>query len=496
MTSRSHFGSPVQELQLNVLSEEKALELLRVLVQDQRVDREIERSQELCAWLGYLPLGVELVGRYLAKKKDVSIELLWQRLQEKRLEAKAFKQAEPGMTATLGVAAAFELSWQTLEESAQQVAAVLSLFALVEIPWTMVEQCLPETDAEDLEDIRDQVLLSANLLKRVDQGMYQLHQLVKEFFAVKREQREDGSELKQKFYEVVIAEAERVRDKPERSLIKESTVTIAHLKETHKVLEVPLQGRSLGNCLFWTAELYKMQGSFGEAEFLYQQALELRQKFLGENHCHVAQTLYSLAEIYYWQERYVEAELLHEDVLKLRQHLLGDNHLDVAQSLNELGHLYCRQERYAEAEPLLRQALLIRQHLVGDNHPDTAQSLNDLAIFHVLLNRYTEAEFCFQQALTIRQNLFGSIHFLTGFSLGNLASFYTEQTRYKEAELLFLQALSISLEQLGKNHPWAQSWYENFRSLLQKAIQENRTDELSDDPMTRSILQELQDALD
>jgi len=192
----------VQELRLDVLTEEKALELLRSLVADDRVDREIERSEELCEWLGYLPLGLELGGRYLAKKRDLSSELLWQRLQEKRLEARAFKQTEPGMTASLGVAAAFELNWQTLEEAAQQLAAVLSLFALVEIPWKLVEQCLPEVDAEDLEDIRDQALLRVNLLKRVDQGIYQLHQLLKEFFASKREQRSDVEELKRKFYEV------------------------------------------------------------------------------------------------------------------------------------------------------------------------------------------------------------------------------------------------------------------------------------------------------
>jgi hypothetical protein len=73
MTTRSHFGSPVQEVQLDVLSEAEALELLRVLVQDDRVDQEIDRAKQLCKWLGYLPLGVELVGRYLAEDEDLSL---------------------------------------------------------------------------------------------------------------------------------------------------------------------------------------------------------------------------------------------------------------------------------------------------------------------------------------------------------------------------------------------------------------------------------------
>jgi TIR domain/NB-ARC domain len=232
LTTRSRFGSPVQDIQLDVLSEAKAIELLQTLVDRDRPDLGgfqnpdgLDTAKRLCEWLGYLPLGVELVGRYLARKPDLSLAVLWQRLQDKRLDAIAFKQAEPGMTASLGVAAAFELSWQALDESAQQVAAVLSLFALVEIPWTLVEQCLPTMDAEELEEIRDEQLLGTHLLKRVDQGLYQLHQLLREFFAAKRSQRADEAALQQRFYEVVIAEAERVKDKPERSLLKESTLT-------------------------------------------------------------------------------------------------------------------------------------------------------------------------------------------------------------------------------------------------------------------------------
>jgi hypothetical protein len=45
-------------------------------------------------------------------------------LQDKKLEAKALKESAPEMTAELGVAAAFELSWQELDAPAQQLAAL------------------------------------------------------------------------------------------------------------------------------------------------------------------------------------------------------------------------------------------------------------------------------------------------------------------------------------------------------------------------------------
>lgn len=49
----------------------------------------------------------------------------------------------------------------------------------------------------------------------------------------------------------MIAEAERVEEKPERSLIQESTVTIAHLQAAIERLARPEQALELATCLFW-----------------------------------------------------------------------------------------------------------------------------------------------------------------------------------------------------------------------------------------------------
>ena len=625
LTTRSHFGSPVQEIQLEVLSEAKALELLRATVnqgkdtRDPRLLQEVgDLERQLCEWLGYLPLGVELVGRYLARKPDLSLAVLWQRLQDKRLDAIAFKQAEPGMTASLGVAAAFELSWQALDESAQQVAAVLSLFALVEIPWTLVEQCLPTLDAEALEEIRDEQLLGTHLLKRVDQGLYQLHQLLREFFAVKRSQRADESALQQTFYEVVIAEAERVEEKPERSFIKESMVMIAHLQAAIEQLTRPEQALDSATCLHWIASLYRQQGRYAEAEPLVMRSLSIQKQQLGQDHPDAAESLNHLALLYHYQGRYGEAETLYLQSLEIKGQQLGDDHPDVAVSLHNLASLYRAQGRYGEAEPLylrsfsiceqqlgamhpfvatilsnlaelytaqgqyskveqlVLQALSIREQQLGAMHPTVAGSLDDLARFYTSQGRYSKAEPLALQALSIHKQQLGQDHPRVAQSLNNLANLYYEQGRYREAEPLFVQSLSIRQQQLGKDHPhaavslnnlanlyrlqgryaeaellflrsvsilqaklpaehpliarvmsnlarlydlqgryreaealylqalpifstkleanhsWMQEGTQNFRALLQKAIQEQRTDALSDDPMTRSSLQELQ----
>ena len=62
----------LQKLELEVLEPAEALNLLKQIIGEERVNDELETAQELCQWLGYLPLGLELVGRYLIIYEDLS----------------------------------------------------------------------------------------------------------------------------------------------------------------------------------------------------------------------------------------------------------------------------------------------------------------------------------------------------------------------------------------------------------------------------------------
>ncbi len=185
------------------------------------------------------------------------------------------------------------------------------------------------------------------------------------------------------------------------------------------------------------------QGRYAEAEPLYQQALELRQRLLGEEHPAVAHSLNNLANLYKSQGRYAEAEPLYQQALELSQRLLGEEHPDVAATLNNLANLYRSQERYAEAEPLYLQSLELRQRLLGEEHPDVAQSLNNLADLYKCQERYAEAEPLYQQSLELRKRLLGEEHSNIAQSLNNLANLYYSQERYAEAEPLYQQALKL-----------------------------------------------------
>jgi tetratricopeptide (TPR) repeat protein len=465
LTTRSHFGRSVRELSLKVLSEAAALELLRSLVDDGRIDQDEAGAKALCGWLGYLPLGVELVGRYLAFDLDLSVAELWAELQQNRLAAEALLAAEPGMTSELGVVAAFELSWQKLTAEAQTVAAFLSLFALSGFSWSWVEAGLPEMDSALMRRIRTRELLGLHLVQRSGEGLYQLHQLLREFFAVKRSQLEGTEQWRSRFLEVIGTAAQQSSESPKKSLIEETTQVIPHLQMAIAYSEAADGALETASGLAWLAELYRFQGRYSEAEPLLVRSLSIREQRLGADHPDVAQSFNNLAALYESQGRYTKAEPLLVRSLSIVEQQLGANHPDVATSLNNLALLYRSQGRYSEAEPLFVRSLSIYEQQLGADHSDVATSLNNLALLYKSQGRYSEAEPLFVRSFSIREKQLGADHPNVAQSLNNLANLYESQGRNSEAERLYGRSLSIYEEQLGADHPDVATSLNNLAEL-------------------------------
>ncbi|OLT63265.1 tetratricopeptide repeat protein [Moorena bouillonii PNG] len=494
-TRKQSLAESFDLLALEVLSEKAALELLESLIGKERLNRQWSEAKKLCKWLGYLPLGLELVGRYLKKKKDLSLADMQQRLEKKHLEQRSLKEPAATMTAQRGVAAAFELSWLELDEQAQQLGCLLSLFALAPIPWNLVENCLPDQDSEDLEDIRDYSLLELNLLGRTGQGIYQLHELIREFLRDKMELCDRADQLKQGFTHAMVAVADKIPKATTQKDIATASPAIPHLTEAATVLldwlkdedlYQPFQGLgwfyegqgtyeqalpwleqgleltrnrlgsehpAVATSLHNLASVYENQGRYCEAEPLYVEALEMRKKLLGTQHPSVAISLNNLALVYNYQGRYCKAEPLFVQALEIRNKLYGQEHPRLAISLNNLALVYRYQGRYCEAEPLCVQALEMRRKLYGQEHPDVAISVHNLALLYMYQERYCEAEPLYVQALEMFKKLYGQEHPNVAMSVHNLAVLYRDQERYCEAEPLFVQALEITKKLYGKEHP-------------------------------------------
>ena len=495
-TRRQHLAVTVEPFEIEVLSEESALELLQQIVGVARTAAELETAKAICEWVGYLPLGLELVGQYLRQKPEVTYEKLQGRLAAQRTAARALQKAYPGMTGKLGVIEAFELSWKTLSEEAQTVAAWLSLFALAPISWELAESEKEEAEKEAFEEGRD-ALMGRSLLRRLEIGSYQLHQLVREYFLAKLVQREDADALRQSYCKMMVALAQQMPSSPTRELLLRLTPVMPHiaevtiswqdwpsdedeelvwpfvaiarfyegqgsyaqaepwyvgcLKATQERFgdDHPAVATSLNNL----ASLYESQGRYKKAEPMYVQSLALRRKLLGEDHPDVADSLNGLALLYHYQGRYEEAEPLYMKGLEITRKLLNEDHLDVAAILNNLAGLYKMQGRYEEAEPLYIKGLEVKLKLLGEDHPNIAISLHNLAGLYASQGRYEEAEPLYIQAITLRRKLLGNDHLDVAASLNNLGRLYERAGRYEEAEPLYMQALVLRRKLLGNDHP-------------------------------------------
>jgi tetratricopeptide (TPR) repeat protein len=453
----------IQGLILGVLKPENALKLLRGFVGEGRVDGELADAESLCEWLGYLPLGIELVGRYLARNRTLTLAKMQERLNEKRLAARGLIKHDVVMTAThVSLAAAFEVSWEDLENEAvfaapvrkyaRQLGALLSLFAVAPIVWKWVVECLPEWDEEDLDAARDYGLEGSHLLQVNGDNTYQLHPLVREFLAVKCDGMSVKGELQEIFENVIWAVAEKSSKQPEKSLIVECNYVIPHLQESIQQSEDAGRVNDTASGLNNIGYIYYAMGRYIDAEPLFVRALDIREKQLGSDHPSTASTLYNLARLYEQMGKYRQSEPLYVRSLTIREQQLGADHPDTASSLNNLAGLYRQMGRYDEAEPLYLRSLSICERKLGANHRDTASCLNNVANFYRIKGKYSEAEGLYLRSLTIREQQLGADHPDTAQSLNNLAGLYQWMDRDKEAEPLYLRSLDIWERQLGADH--------------------------------------------
>ncbi|EGK84204.1 tetratricopeptide repeat protein [Microcoleus vaginatus PCC 9802] len=529
LTARQIVPSPVGCLPLKVLKPEAALNLLRLTAGDLpgnrlglNIDAQLEDAEALCQWLDYLPLGIELVGRYLRRKERLPLATVLQRLQSQRLEARALQEAEAGMTARRGVAAAFELSWAELKPPARTLGCLLSVFALAPIPWKLVTECLPDWDEEDLEDCRDYELLEQSLLSLVEdetsdaaefrqvQVRYQLHALIREFFATKLQERADAENLRRSFAVVLTSVTKTIPQTVTLEVQERLKQVLPHLavvaEQWSHLLEDSTDAMWFFTVLAWVAQsqslwaeaekwlkaclqmteerygadhpytalglnnlaaLYESMGRYPEAEPLLVRSLAICEQYLGADHPHTAMSLKNLAMLYKAMGRYPEAEPLLVRSRAIEEQYLGADHPHTAMSLNYLGALYESMGRYPEAEPLLVRSRAIEEQYLGADHPHTASSLNYLALLYQSMGRYPEAEPLLVRSLAIREQYLGADHPNTAMSLNNLAMLYQAMGRYPEAEPLLVRSLAICEQYLGADHPHTATTLNNLAALYE-----------------------------
>ena len=462
MTSRETPDKGIAEkLELPVLSEAAAVDLLASIIRQERIDAGPKEANLLCYELGYLPLALELVGYYLDNEdyQDLSLLAMRGKLREKvKHPSLSPEQVPGGMQAQRGLQAAFDLSWEELKPEAKHLACVFGAFAASPVRWGFVTAIYQQLQSElfnedNLKDRWLKYLIKRHLVITVEKNIYNLHLLIHDYFSEHLKQHSDYSQIKQAYCDIFAIVASNINQPI--NLITFNLIE-PHLKKIIGWCENK-EDIKFAYSLNGLARLYHSQGEHNKAEPLYRQSLEIKKCQLGTDHLDVAKILNELGLMYSCQGLYIKAESFCCQSLEIRKHQLGTDNLDVAQSLNNLALLHHCQRRYIKAESLYRLSLRIRKRQLGTSHIDVAQSLHNLALLYKNQGRYNKAALYYLQSLEIREFQLGAEHSDVAQSYYNFAFLYEAQNKYKEAEKLFKKALAIYQKVLGNQHPNTQN---------------------------------------
>ncbi|OBQ19869.1 MAG: hypothetical protein AN486_08370 [Anabaena sp. AL93] len=492
ITTRQQHLDPnyIQELPLEVLSQEAALKLLQKQLgkNHQRFDDELETATEICEFLGNLPLGIILVGSYLTKDLGLSLAQMLERLQKRKLAETALQKRETINKNQLGIKAAFNLTWETLDTQTQYLGAFLSLFSPQFILWDLVVWVIEfevKNEEKQLIWTEEELTTSKKRLYQVNflqtgqesPEAYTIHNLVRLFL---QEQLAEVGEkqpiLERTFITPMIAFAKGLPQSPTSQDIEIFQLVVVHWEDLGKrlideinqetVAENNLPVSMVADEICWVFEglgrFYQGQGLYQVAEFWYQQLVKVCQIVFTNDHPYVATSLNNLAGLYRNQGKYSEAEPLYLDGLEMTKRLFTGDHPYVATSLNNLAGLYRNQGKYSEAEPLYLDGLEMTKRLFTGDHPYVATSLNNLASLYYSQGKYSEAEPLYLNGLEMTKRLFTGDHPDVATSLNNLASLYYSQGKYSEAEPLYLNGLEMTKRLFTEDHPYVATSFNNL----------------------------------
>ncbi|MGB3639812.1 MAG: tetratricopeptide repeat protein [Rivularia sp. (in: cyanobacteria)] len=335
----------IEEMHLDVLSAQEALELFKKLIGERKVNKEFYSAQELCERLGYLPLGIELVGRYIKKKPPhFTLQKMLEELKHQRLHQEAMNPQQKGLrTAQLGVLDAFELSWKELNPTTQEFATLLSLFAADIFEWEWVESMTQslnwdESDVEvAIQEVYQRHLVQS--LEYEDESYYKIHPLIREFLQDKLKASAQINELKQAFASTFIEIGKTIHQSATLEFLNSVKNAIPHLTEVAENHLDAVSDENLYSVFAGLAGFYYGQGLYTLAEPLLVQCLSTVRSRLGENHPYTALSLNNLATLYHNQGKYEQAEPLYIQALEIVERVLGENHPNTVTCRNNLEYL-------------------------------------------------------------------------------------------------------------------------------------------------------------
>ncbi|MEM9088781.1 MAG: NB-ARC domain-containing protein, partial [Cyanobacteria bacterium P01_F01_bin.53] len=212
ITSRKTFNNTFITYSLDELSEIEALEVIKGILKpdDERLTTQLSSIQEVCDYVEYLPLGLQLIARFAKQMPTWPFIWIYQQLKDYELKAESLTKTEPLMSpCPRGVKAALELSWDHLKKNplTQHLACLLSLFGTNYTLLPYITSCMPNQEPQKLEVLLKLQLVNFSIVQEYvfpddlygEVAIYKLHHLVYLFLKSKLNKADKDGAIRRQF---------------------------------------------------------------------------------------------------------------------------------------------------------------------------------------------------------------------------------------------------------------------------------------------------------
>lgn len=217
------------------------------------------------------------------------------------------------------------------------------------------------------------------------------------------------------------------------------------------------------------------RGDYNESCVMYNYALDIGIKYLGEFDSDIGGILNNLAVVYRSKKDYATARQLYERSLVICNSNLGRYSLEFAMGLNNLAIVCTLQRDFDFAIALFENAVSIFETKFDGKHIEYARCLDNYAVLYKESSNKEEAVTFYERALAMRKELLGEKDPDVAMSLNNMSAFYASNGDLDNAIAYMLEAVSIYEEWMEPTHPYIINCYQSLSNMLiqQKNIAES-----------------------
>lgn len=195
------------------------------------------------------------------------------------------------------------------------------------------------------------------------------------------------------------------------------------------------------------------QGHLADAEAMFEDVLDTRQRVLGKNHPDTIESRHEVAWITACQGRWAEAEWRYQQTLRDSRHVLGADDPRTLTTRHELAWAIANQGRFNEAHKAFLKVLQDRRRVLGSQHQQTLTTHHEIAWTTAKQGKWAEAEGLYRDLLRLRQQILGADHPETLVAAHELAWTTARQGRLAEAQSLYEQVRERRHRTMGDDHP-------------------------------------------